>query len=65
MTALSLCIMAGGFSEYAAPNRAKIIRKNGERIETIEINLHEVRKGNIHDMELKPGDRIFIPRSWL
>ena len=30
ITALSACILAGGFNDYAAPNRAKIIRGRGK-----------------------------------
>jgi len=50
MTALNACIMAGGFTTFA----------------TIKINLNEVKKGEISDIEeLKPGDRIHIPETWL
>lgn len=35
LTALSACIMAGGFDKYAAPNRARIIRKVGRRISVV------------------------------
>ncbi|MFO8165955.1 MAG: polysaccharide biosynthesis/export family protein [Thermodesulfobacteriota bacterium] len=65
MTALNACIMAGGFTTFAAPNRARIIRQKEEDTETIKINLNEVKKGEISDIELKPGDRIHIPETWL
>ncbi|MBW1785691.1 MAG: polysaccharide biosynthesis/export family protein, partial [Deltaproteobacteria bacterium] len=39
MTALSVCIMAGGFVKFSAPNRAKVIRKKGDEVEVIKINL--------------------------
>ncbi len=67
LTALNLCIMAGGFTDFAAPNRTKIFRKRkgaGEAI-IININLDDVRKGKIPDIELKPGDRISVPESWI
>ena len=65
LTALSLCIMAGGFDQYAAPNRATLIRmENGEQ-KIIKINLDQVTKGEIPDIPLKPGDRLDIPESWL
>ncbi|MBN2062107.1 MAG: SLBB domain-containing protein [Deltaproteobacteria bacterium] len=65
LTALNACIMAGGFTNFAAPNRAIIIRKAGEEQETIKINLDDVKKGKLNDMELQPGDRIHIPETWL
>ena len=65
MTALSACIMAGGFVKFSAPNRAKIIRKKGDEVEVIKINLYKVQEGKIPDVELNPGDRVFIPESWL
>lgn len=65
LTALNACIMAGGFSKFAAPNRTRIIRKQGDKQEIIKINLNDVKKGKIPDIELKPGDRIHVPETWL
>ena len=65
LTALNACIMAGGFGKFAAPNRTRIIRKQGDKQETIKINLNEVKEGKIPDIELKPGDRIHVPETWL
>jgi polysaccharide export outer membrane protein len=65
ITAMNACIMAGGFDEFAAPNRTRIIRQNGGKIEVIKINLKDVKDGKIADVQLKPGDRIHVPESWL
>ena len=65
LTALNACIMAGGFGKYAAPNRTRIIRKDGERQKIIKINLDRVKKGKLPDVELRPGDLINVPESWL
>ena len=65
LTALNACIMAGGFSKFAAPNRTRIIRQNGEDQIIIKTNLNDVKKGKIPDTEIKPGDRIHIPETWL
>jgi polysaccharide export outer membrane protein len=62
---MNACIMAGGFGEFAAPNRTRIIRQNGDKVEVIKINLKEVKDGKIRDVQLKPGDRIHVPESWL
>lgn len=65
MSALSVCIMAGGFAKHAAPNRTTIVRmENGEQ-EVIKIDLEDVVKGTTPDVPLKPGDRIHVPESWL
>ncbi len=64
MTALTACIMAGGFDTFAAPNRTRIIRKKGDKVEIIKINLNEVRDGEVPDVELQPGDRIHVPETW-
>ncbi|MFC1830818.1 polysaccharide biosynthesis/export family protein [Thermodesulfobacteriota bacterium] len=64
LTALSVCIMAGGFAKYAAPNRTTIVRiENGEQ-KIIKIDLEDVIEGKIPDIPLKPGDRVNIPESW-
>ena len=65
LTALNACIMAGGFSKFAAPNRTRVIRQNGDDQIIIKINLNDVKKGKIQDTEIKPGDRIHIPETWL
>lgn len=66
LTALDGCILAGGFAKYAAPNRSTITRREPDGTqEIIKINLNKVRKGDEKDVLLKPGDRIFVPESWL
>ena len=66
LTALDGCILAGGFAKYAAPNRSTITRREADGTqEIIKINLTRVRKGDEKDIPLKPGDRIFVPESWL
>ncbi len=64
MTAMSACILAGGFSKYAAPGRTLIVRLNGDTPQTIKINLDKVADGKITDIPLMPGDRIKVPQSW-
>jgi polysaccharide export outer membrane protein len=34
-------------------------------VEIIKINLDDVTKGKTQDIELKPGDRIHVPETWL
>lgn len=66
MTAMNACILAGGFAQFAAPNRAKIIRKTQDgKTEVIKIDLEDVREGKAPDPKLQPGDRIHIPETYL
>ncbi|UCG13985.1 MAG: SLBB domain-containing protein [Deltaproteobacteria bacterium] len=66
LTALDACVLAGGFAKYSAPNRTVITRRQEDsKQETIMVNLDKVRNGKAKDIELKPGDRIYVPESWL
>ena len=67
LTAMNACILAGGFGKFAAPNRTRIIRQEeeGDGQEIIKIDLNKVKEGEIPDIELKPGDRIHVPETWL
>jgi len=65
LTALNACIMAGGFAKFAAPNRTRIIRQEGDKQIIIKIDLNDVKNGKIPDTEIKPGDRIHVPETWL
>lgn len=65
LTVMNACIMAGGFAQFAAPNRTRIIRKDDDELLIIKINLDHVKKGKISDVELKPGDRVHVPETWL
>ncbi len=65
ITALNACLLAGGVAKFAAPNRATISRIYDGKKTIVEINLNDVRKGKADDVVLKPGDRVFVPKSWL
>jgi polysaccharide export outer membrane protein len=65
ITALNACLLAEGFAKFAAPNRATVTRfENGEKT-IIKIDLNDVREGKADDIILKPGDRVYVPKSWL
>lgn len=65
MTALKACIAAGGFNNYSAANRARIIRGEGSGVQVIKVNLLRIQSGQQADVPLMPGDRIHIPESWI
>lgn len=68
LTALDAILAVGGLTEFAAGNRAKIVRKNesGKNIE-IKLKLEAlVKKGRMaENKDLKPGDVIIVPESFL
>ena len=66
MTVLDVLIEVGGLTEYAAGNRAKIVRVvNGEQ-KKIRARLYDlIKKGDISaNITMKPGDILIIPESW-
>lgn len=65
MTVLDVVIEVGGLTEYAAGNRAKIIRwQDGEQV-TIKVRLEElISDGDISEnVNMMPGDVLIIPES--
>jgi polysaccharide export outer membrane protein len=65
ITALNACLLAGGFAKFAAPNRATLTRFENGKKTIIKIDLNDVREGNADDVILNPGDRVYVPKSWL
>ncbi len=65
ITALNACLLAGGFARFAAPNRATVTRFENGKKTIIKIDLSDVRKGKEDDIILEPGDRVYVPKSWL
>jgi polysaccharide export outer membrane protein len=65
MTTLDVMIAVGGLTEFAAGNRAKLIRNRGARKETFRIRLGDLlRDGDVSaDVPLQPGDVILIPET--
>ena len=63
LTLLKLVTLAGGFTKYAAPSRATLIRKNGDKKTLMKVDLKDVMndpKAN-EDLALKPGDVLIVP----
>jgi polysaccharide export outer membrane protein len=66
LTTLDVLLAVGGLTQFAAGNRAKIVRKgdDGKQIE-IKVRLDAlVHKGKIEEnVPLKPGDVVIVPAS--
>ena len=63
LTILKLITVAGGFTKLAAPNRATLIRQNGEKKFQMRVNLEDVMSNpaKYEDIPLKPGDVVVVP----
>ncbi len=66
MRVLDAVLASGGLGEFAAGNRAKIVRKqeDGKNVE-LKVRVGDlVNKGAMkHNLELRPGDVLVIPES--
>lgn len=61
LTVLSACTLAGGFTNFAALNRVKLLRNENGRTRTIEVDLSKVRRGKMPDLAVAAGDRVDVP----
>ena len=65
MTVLDVMLSVGGLTEYAAGNRARLIRGEGADKVTYRVRLHDLlRRGDVTaNAPVQPGDVILIPES--
>jgi polysaccharide biosynthesis/export protein len=65
MTVLDAIIEVGGLSQYAAGNRAQLVRTDGSKVTRIRIKLHDLlNKGEVkHNLPLRAGDVLVIPEA--
>jgi polysaccharide export outer membrane protein len=63
---LDVILECGGLTEFAAPGRAKIVRKEGNEQKEIKIHLGKLmNKGDLsQNVELKPGDVLIVPQAF-
>ncbi len=66
MTVLDLIIAVGGLGEFAAGNRAKLIRTVNGEVTEYRVRLDDLlNKGEIrHNVKIEPGDVLIIPESF-
>jgi len=67
MRVLDLVVAAGGLSQFAAGNRAKVIRTDPDgTTHQIKVRLADlVGRGNVSEnILLQPGDILVVPESW-
>jgi polysaccharide biosynthesis/export protein len=66
MTAMDALLQVGGLSQFAAGNRATLVRKGTSgKEERIKLRLSDlINKGKVEaNVELRPGDLIIVPES--
>jgi polysaccharide export outer membrane protein len=61
LTTLKACILAGGFTDYAALSRVRVTRQEDGRQIVVDLNLAKVQDGTLEDLVLQGGDRIDVP----
>jgi len=66
MTLLDVMIDVGGVTEFAAGNRAKVIRMVDGRLQEIPVRLDDlIKDGDISaNIAMLPGDILIIPEAW-
>lgn len=66
MTLLDLMIEVGGLTEFAAGNKAILVRGAGEERDSFSLRLEDLLEdGDISaNMNMQPGDIVLIPESW-
>lgn len=66
MTALDLMIAAGGISEFADGNGAKLVRVVNGQQQVYQLRLDDlIRDGDISaNVDILPGDVVIIPEAW-
>ena len=67
MTALDVVIAIGGLTEFAAGNRAIIVRHVDGEQKTFRVRLDDlINRGDISaNIDMLPGDILIIPEAWL
>lgn len=66
MTLLDVLIAVGGMSEFAAGNRAKLVRKVDGKEQVIKVRLDDLlNEGDLEqNVRVRPGDVLIIPESF-
>lgn len=67
MRVLDAVLATGGLTEFAAGNRSKIVRKQDGKQSELKVRIADlINKGDMrYNLELRPGDVLVIPQSYL
>lgn len=61
VTAMTALMEAGGTLATGSKKKAVIYRNSGMGYTQVAVNLDDISKGKANDVELQPGDQLFIP----
>ncbi|MES3020519.1 MAG: XrtA/PEP-CTERM system exopolysaccharide export protein [Pseudomonadota bacterium] len=66
MSLMDVLIAVGGITDFAAGNKARIVRQVGGKDQTMQVRLHDlIRNGDISaNTPMRPGDVLVIPESF-
>jgi len=66
MTLLDVMIAVGGITDFAAGNRASILRNSGGSTQQLGVRLVDLVKGGdlSANVAMRPGDVVVIPQSF-
>ncbi len=65
LSAVQMLALAGGTPPTAMPSAARLIRRNGDGYTETKIQLSDMQKGKIADIQLQADDIIYVPFSYL
>jgi polysaccharide export outer membrane protein len=61
VTIVQAIAMAGGFKEFANTKDVKILRANGNKLQTLRFNYKDMLNGDAKPMLLRSGDTVIVP----
>ncbi len=65
MTLLDVMIAVGGLNEFAAGNKAKVVRVVDGKQKEYEVRLDDLLNGDITaNVDMLPGDILIVPEAW-
>lgn len=65
MTLLDVMINVGGLTQFAAGNRAKLVRHQNGQTKTYEVHIADLLNGDIQDnVPVQPGDVVIVPKTY-
>jgi polysaccharide export outer membrane protein len=65
MTVLEAVSLAGATNHTATPSNARLVRKTADGYQDIHLQISKMQKGKEPDMDMRAGDVIYIPFSYL
>ncbi len=69
LTIMRALTMAGWLGEYPKSSAVRLLRESedpeaGGKVECIQVDVRNVKRGRAKDVEVKPGDMIYVPEGW-